>query len=78
VGIAIDMLKARGVEPTSLLLAVTPFWAYLMSHLWAPSSPDRASLLAVLLPFGFLQVNESELEATQRAHFPVGTLILPS
>jgi len=28
VGIAIDMLKARGVEATSLLLCITPFWAY--------------------------------------------------
>ncbi len=67
VGIAIDMLKARGVEPTSLLLVVTPVWAYLMSHLWAPGSSDRDSLLTVLLPFGFLQVHASGLEATWQA-----------
>ncbi len=73
VGIAIDMLKARGVEPTSLLLAVTPFWAYLMSHLWAPGSSDRASLLAVLLPFGLLQALELMLVSTVLGSvFPAG------
>ena len=73
VGIAIDMLKARGVEPTSLLLAVTPCWAYLMSHLWAPGSSDRASLLAVLLPFGLLQALELMLVSTVLGSvFPAG------
>jgi len=64
VGITIDALKARGIEATSLLLAATPAWAYLMSKLWAPTSSDYSSLLAVLLPFGLLQATQLMLVST--------------
>ena len=73
VGIGIDFLKARGVEYTTVLLGVTPLWAYVMRSIWAPSATDSTSLLSALLPYGVLQsVMIMVLSAVLGALFPAG------
>ena len=73
VGIGIDMLKARGIAATTLLVVCTPFWTLLMAQIWSPDSGNLSTTTAVLLAFGLLQAMQLMLaSAVLGSVFPPG------
>ena len=73
VGIGIDMLKARGIGATTLLVVFTPLWTYLMCHIWSPDIENPTATRAMLLAFGLLQAMQLMLaSAVLGSVFPAG------
>lgn len=73
VGIGIDILQARGIAATTLLVVFTPLWTYLMGHIWSPDSHNPTATTAVLLAFGLLQAMQLMLvSAVLGSVFPAG------
>lgn len=72
-GVVIDALRDRGVYPSTIIIVLTPIWTYQFLALFTPSSPDPWRLLAVLLPFGWMQATMLMLTTTLfQSSFPAG------
>ncbi|KAJ1492306.1 hypothetical protein T484DRAFT_1771553 [Baffinella frigidus] len=56
-----------------MIIVITPIWTYQFLALFTPSSPDPWRLLAVLLPFGWMQATMLMLTTTLfQSSFPAG------